>query len=279
MAKALSGTGRDVDVGVATRIRPFFHRESGATLIVPQSVESCRKRGVAAIPARYTVSASHSARCLNRGTRILAASTSDASLQLFYSEGSPYARICRMAVRERGLTGSVREVITTLRDPAAVVLPHTPVGRVPTLVLPDGTAITETTLVLGWLDRLGDEPALLPRDAAGIAAYGRVLGLLDGMAVWNRELRRPESERSPSVLALETGRAGRVADFLEGEVARGGYANIDAGALTLASILGYAERRHTVWKWRAGRPQLERWFERFAARPSFSATLPPPSGI
>ena len=36
---------------------------------------------------------------------------------LFYSEGSPYARICRMALRERGLAGAVREVVTTLRDP------------------------------------------------------------------------------------------------------------------------------------------------------------------
>lgn len=199
--------------------------------------------------------------------------------RLFYSEGSPYARICRMALRERGLTADVQEEITTLRDPAAAVLPHSPVGRVPALLLPDGTTITETTLVLGWLDTIGDQAAMLPRDAAGIAAYGRVLGLLDGMAVWNRELRRPESERSPAMLALETGRAGRVADTLEQDVAQGAYSGIDAGALTLAAILGYAERRHTVWKWREGRPQLERWFEKFAARPSFSATLPPPSGI
>lgn len=198
---------------------------------------------------------------------------------LFYSDGSPYARICRMALRERGLAGALAEVLTTLRDPAAPLLPHSPVGRVPALVLDDGTTLTETTLVLGWLDRLGSAPPMLPADAPGIAAYGRVLGLLDGIAVWNRELRRPVHERSPSVIALEAGRADRVADALERDMGAGGYARVDAGYLALASVLGYAEIRHTAWKWRPGRPALEAWFATAAQRPAFAETLPPPSGI
>ncbi|SHH04224.1 Glutathione S-transferase [Pollutimonas bauzanensis] len=206
-------------------------------------------------------------------------STSSAAPQLFYSEGSPYARICRMALRERGLMPQVREATTTLRDPAAAVLPHNPVGRVPALVLRDGTTLTETTLILGWLDEHGSEPAMLPGDAQGLAAYGRVLGLLDGIAVWNRELRRPEAERSPSVLSLEATRANRIADALERDVADGVYANIDAGSLALLAVLGYAERRHTVWKWRMNRPQLELWFIRASQRASFCETLPPLSGI
>ena len=200
-------------------------------------------------------------------------------MRLFYSAGSPYARICRMAVREAGLAGQVAEVETTLRDPAAVVLPHNPVGRVPALVLADGTTLTETTLVLSWLDRQGASPPLLPQDAAGLAAYGRVLGLLDGIAVWNRELRRPVEERSPGVIALETTRANRVADALEQAVAAGGHARLDAGWLALAASLGYCERRHTVWAWRQGRPALAAWFATAAERPAFQATLPPPSGI
>ena len=198
---------------------------------------------------------------------------------LFYSVGSPYARICRMALRERGLADEVREVETALRDPAAAVLAHSPAGRVPALVLGDGTTITETTLVLGWLDRQGSRPGLLPADAPGLAAYGRVLGLLDGVAVWNRELRRPPHERSPSVVALETVRAGRTADALERAVKGGAYAAVDAGSLALAAVLGYAERRHTVWAWREQRPSLDRWYAGAAQRAAFRDTLPPLSGI
>jgi glutathione S-transferase len=198
---------------------------------------------------------------------------------LFYSEGSPYARICRMAVREGGLVERVQEVATTLRDPSAPLLPHNPVGRVPALVLEDGTTLTETTLVLGWLDRLGSQPAMLPSDAAGLATYGRVLGLLDGVAVWNRELRRPSYERSPSVIALEVVRADRIADALEHAVAQGAYARIDAGFLALSAVLGYAERRHTAWRWREGRSSLEQWFVLASQRAAFCATVPPYSGI
>jgi glutathione S-transferase len=129
------------------------------------------------------------------------------------------------------------------------------------------------------LDSLDRSPQLFPQDALSMAAYGQVLGLLDGIAVWNRELRRPVHERSSSVIALEEVRAARVADALEKKVAAGGYSDLDVGFLALAAVLGYGERRHTVWQWRKGRPALSTWFETASARPAFKDTLPPPSGI
>lgn len=180
-----------------------------------------------------------------------------------------------MALREGNLLTRVTEVATTVRDPSASVLLHSPVGRVPALVLGDGTTLTETTLILGWLDGQGCTPAMSPKDAPSLAAYGRALGLLDGIAVWNRELRRPENERSPSLLAHEATRANRVADALEIDVANGAYAAVDAGFLALASVLSYAERRHSVWNWREGRQSLGTWFDSASGRASFRDTLPP----
>lgn len=197
------------------------------------------------------------------------------SPELFFSENSPYARICRMALRERGLSAQVKETVTALRDPQAVVLPHNPTGRVPALLLPDGTTLTETTLILQWLDQQGSVPAMMPVDPKDIAAYGRVLGLLDGIAVWNRELRRPEDERSPSVLKLEAVRANRIADALERDVVGGAYAKLDMGALALLTVLGYTERRHRAWSWRTGHEALEQWFDAHSNRPSFRETIPP----
>jgi glutathione S-transferase len=199
-------------------------------------------------------------------------------MRLFHAPGSPYARIARMAVIEHGLEARVAVEEATLRDPASVLLPFNPVGRVPTLVLPDGTAITETTPVLMMLDSLV-EPArrLLPGPdrPRALAAYGRVLGMMDGIAVWNRELRRPEHERSPGVLALEALRAVRVADALERDAAAGAFAAVDAAFLALIALCGYCERRHRVFDWRAGRPALAALFDAAAARPSVAATVPP----
>lgn len=199
-------------------------------------------------------------------------------MRLFHSPGSPYARIARMAVIELDLADRVSVQEATLRDPASVLLPHNPVGRVPALVLDDGTTITETTAVLMMLDSLV-EPArrLLPGPGAprALADYGRVLGLLDGIAVWNRELRRPAHERSPGVIALEAARAERVADALEGDIAAGRFVARDAAWLALVSAFGYCERRHTTFEWRQGRPALAAVFDTAQARPSVAQTAPP----
>lgn len=198
---------------------------------------------------------------------------------LFYSEGSPYARICRMALRERGLLGKVSEAITTLRDPAAPVLPHNPLGRVPALVLDNGITLSETILVMQWLDRLGEAPALMPQTAQALAAYGCAQGLMDCLIVWNRELRRPEADRNMAVVRTETERAERVADALERQVAAGVFAQLDGAYLALAAVLGYVDRRHRVWQWRTGRPQLSAWFEQASQRSAFVETVPPLNGI
>ena len=196
-------------------------------------------------------------------------------MQLFFVPGSPYARMVRMALIETGITMPQHE--TTLRDPASNLLPINPVGRVPTLLLDDGTALTETLLILPFLDTQHGGAPIMPRDLPGIAALGRAMGLLDGIAVWNRELRRPPHERSPSMLALEETRANRTADALE--AARDHYDPPGAAWLALVAALGYCERRHTVWRWREGRPALSAWFDATTQRPSFQATIPPPSGI
>jgi glutathione S-transferase len=204
-------------------------------------------------------------------------------MKLYHSSGSPYARIARMAVLELGLEGRVAFTETTLRDPASTLLPHNPVGRVPSLVLTDGTTVTETTPILMVLDSLVVPQKRLLGDGADgwkrLAAYGRVLGMLDGIAVWNRELRRPVHERSPGVIALEATRAARIAAALQDDVARGGYGAPDAGFLALLAVLGYCERRHRVWAWRDGLPGLAAWFDRASDRASFAATMPPVSGI
>jgi glutathione S-transferase len=205
-------------------------------------------------------------------------------MRLFYSSGSPYARMVRVALRETALLPRVTEEAATLRDPASAILPVNPVGRVPTLLLPDGTVLTETVLILDFLDTLGPEHRLLPAAGAArwqaVAALGRVIGMMDGVAVWNRELRRPEHERSPGVIALEIARTNRIADALEEGAARlRPDATPDAPAIALGCLLGYAERRHRAWPWREGRPALAAWYDSMATRPSFAATLPPVSGL
>lgn len=184
---------------------------------------------------------------------------------LYIAPGSPFARILRILARERGL--ALTEVETPLRDPAAPQLAHNPAGRVPALL--DGDTLTcETPLILA---RLG----WLPDDRAALSRLGQALAFIDGIAVWNRDLRRPEHERSPGFQALERVRANRILDALDLTE----HEPRSVEAIALACGLGYCDRRHTVFAWREGRQALTLWYESMIARPAFAETVPPVSGI
>ena len=73
-------------------------------------------------------------------------------MKLFYASGSPYARIIRVVLREIGLDRRVSEEEVTLRDPNSALLAYNPGGKVPALQLDDGTILTESLLVLAYLD-------------------------------------------------------------------------------------------------------------------------------
>jgi glutathione S-transferase len=99
--------------------------------------------------------------------------------------------------------------------------------------------------------------------------------MLDGLAVWGREISRPENERSPGVIQHETDRAQRMADVWEREIEH----PLMHGALNMIQItLGCAlglEARNPGFRWRPRHRKLSEWFDGIAARPSFAATAPP----
>ncbi|WP_421994439.1 glutathione S-transferase family protein [Roseococcus sp.] len=184
---------------------------------------------------------------------------------LYISPGSPFARIIRVLARDRG--HAFEEIEVPLRDPASSLLPYSPAGRVPTLR--DGEdVLVEVPLILahlGWL----------PADAPARGRLGRSLSFLDGIAVWNRDLRRPKGEQSLPFQAIERARAARTLDAMTPE----DYDAFTPEGVALACALGYCERRHTVFRWREGRGTLAAWYDAAIARPAFQETTPPLSGI
>jgi glutathione S-transferase len=203
-------------------------------------------------------------------------------MRLFYSAASPFARLVRIALLETGLDARVAKHELTrakLYSAESEVLAHNPIGRVPTLELDDGTVLTESKLILDWIDACQAGPRLLPRDGAdgwrALAEMGQALGLLDGIVGWLRAVVSPDPQ--PATIARESTRVIRAADALEAAVARGGYGGpMDAPQIVLGTALGLVEPRLPGWKWREGRPALSAWQDRIAARPSFQATMPPP---
>jgi glutathione S-transferase len=186
--------------------------------------------------------------------------------------------MARIVVLEKGLQDRVEVIAATTRSAGSPYYAINPSGRVPCLVCDDGLVLEESALVCDYLDRLDGKPALAADtqwEARRLEALAR--SLMDGLAVWIRELSRPEHERSPSVLAHEAARAQRLLDAWEHEIdcapMRG---PLNMLQITLGCALGMAAR-HPVFDWRSGHPKVSAWFEAIAARPSFAATAPPPA--
>ena len=200
-------------------------------------------------------------------------------MKLYVTPGSPYARMARIVVFEKGLVGRVEIVLAQTRRAGSPYYRINPSGRVPYLIRDDGVGLEESTLICAYLDNVDGKPAFeLPHGDDGwemrrLEALAR--SMLDGLAVWSREIVRPQYERSPTVIRHEAERSRRMADLWEGE----SYHPLMHGALNMAQItLGCAlglEARIPEFLWRPGHPKLGDWFGRIATRASFVATAPP----
>jgi glutathione S-transferase len=200
-------------------------------------------------------------------------------MKLYITAGSPYARITRIVVIEKGLEDRIDIVPAQTRLADSPYYRINPSGRVPYLVRDDGVGIEESVVICRYLDHLDGKPQFdLP--AGELEWETRRLGalassLLDGLSVWGREIARPQNEQSPTIVRHETDRAKRMADLWETEIEhplmRG---DLNLVQITLACALGL-EARNPQFHWRPQHPKLCAWFDGIASRPSFAATAPP----
>ena len=98
--------------------------------------------------------------------------------------------------------------------------------------------------------------------------------LLDGLAVWSREIHRPQPERSSTVIKHEASRAARMVALWENDIAHTlSRSALNMGQITLACALGL-EAQIPEFRWRPNHLRLSNWFDRISTRRSFVSTVP-----
>ncbi|MEM7255365.1 MAG: glutathione S-transferase N-terminal domain-containing protein [Pseudomonadota bacterium] len=195
-------------------------------------------------------------------------------MKLLYTKHSPYARVIRIQLLESGLADTVEQVATVTRVEGAAIYEHNPTGKVPALVLDDGTVLTESRMIATYLDSLHDgSPFVMPPSAEHFAFDGFATGFMDGVAVAVRERRRPEEDQSADILAQESRRVVSCVDYLDTRVATLPD-QLHFGTTLIAVGLLSAERTFPELDLLKSHPRLERWHERLIQQPAFSATAP-----
>ncbi len=200
-------------------------------------------------------------------------------MKLYITEGSPYARAARIVILEKGLESRIEIVAARTRLANSPYYDINPSGRVPYLIRDDGVGLEESAVICAYLDQLDEKPVFdLPVgapawEARRLEALAR--SMMDGLAVWSRELSRPLNERSPTIIEHEASRSARLSDLWEKQIdhplMRG---VLNMAQITLACALGL-DARNPEFRWRANHPKLCDWFDRISARPSFVSTQPP----
>jgi glutathione S-transferase len=201
-----------------------------------------------------------------------------AMLTLRSSPSSPFARKVRIAMRMLGLADTIRVENTDTMDPKDSVRRQNPLGKIPVLILEDGTALYDSRVILEYLDDRAGGGRIIPRAGAErfaalhLQAIGD--GIMDAGVLQIYEQRwRPEARREPRWVEHQAGKIARALDLLEQEPPPLA-PMIHVGHITLASALGYLDFRFGEG-WRAGHPRLVQWLGEFAAKvPAFAETKP-----
>ena len=198
-------------------------------------------------------------------------------LVLRSSATSPFGRKIKIAAAVLGLKDRLSVVMADTLDPADSIRIENPLGKIPALVLEDGTVLFDSRVIAEYLDFIAGGDRIIPPPPVRFEAL-RLQALADGITdaavlrVYEGRFRSPE-KHEPKWIDHQTGKVDRGLQALESGSLPAIDGAPDIGAISLACTLGYLDLRAPEWRQR--HPKLAAWVDDFArAVPAFAETRP-----
>jgi len=200
-------------------------------------------------------------------------------LKLIATTTSPYGRKVRIALAEKKFEYELSEV--TPWAPDNPVHAWNPLGKVPVLLLDDGTHVYDSRVIVEYLDTVSPVSRLIPEPARQRIMVRRIEALADGIndaaIAIVLESRRPQKQQSAAWIArqrqkIEAGVAELSRELGDRQWCNGeGYTLADIAA---GCALGYLAFREAELGWAHDFTNLKKLVERLSKRPAFSDTVP-----
>ncbi|MEL6435974.1 MAG: glutathione S-transferase family protein [Pseudomonadota bacterium] len=197
------------------------------------------------------------------------------ALTLLFAPASPYSAKVRIAAAIADIALDARTIATS--DEPEALLAANPLGKIPCLVLEDGTGLFDSRVIMQELDRMAGK-TLYPRNAIKRRDAERLEAAADGLCdaliaqVYEKRF-RAEEKVEVSWLDLRARTVERMLDWLDANVSMRGKPH--GGHIAVATAVAYLELRFPDIKWSRGRPKLKRFVARFAdAVPSYADLKP-----
>jgi len=196
-------------------------------------------------------------------------------MKLRYVTNSPYCRKVAIAARLLGLEKRI-EMLNNETDFGDAVRSQNPLNKIPILITDDGQPIYDSSVIVCYLNNLSDGKGLYSTDAHQQARVMTTEALADGIMdalglISQEEKWYPTEQISAPRIAHQRSKIDKGLAALEVALPS---SMKDAGAIAVASMLGYLDLRDKQ-PWREKHPNLAMWFFAFAATtPAFAETAP-----
>src|SRR5260221_11439815 len=201
-------------------------------------------------------------------------------MKLLSSLASPYTRKVRIVLAEKKIECDLEPVdVQPAENP---VNAHNPLGKIPTLVLDDGTALYDSRVIVEFLDSVTPISRLIPdgtRDRVAVRRWEALAdGVLDAGLLVRYESLRDKKEQSKAWSDKQLARMQRGMAQMAEELGERQWCQADPYSLAdiaLGCCLGWLDfRKPGGVDWFAEYAGLAKRYEKLMERAAFADTIP-----
>jgi glutathione S-transferase len=201
-------------------------------------------------------------------------------MKLLASPASPYTRKVRIVLTEKKIECEMELVdVNPVENP---VNAHNPLGKIPTLLLDDGTPLYDSRVIVEFLDGKSPISRLIPEDLRDRIAVRRWEALADGVLdaglLVRYESLRDKKEQSKAWSQKQLTRMQRGMEQMSKELAERPWCHGERYSLAdiaLGCCLGWLGfRKPGDIDWHKEYPVLGKHYEKLMGRPAFADTVP-----
>jgi glutathione S-transferase len=193
---------------------------------------------------------------------------------------SPYTRKVRVVLTEKKIDCDFEIAdVTPVDNP---VNAHNPLGKVPTLVLDDGTALYDSRVIVDFLDSVSPISRLIPeatRDRVAVRRWEALAdGVLDAGLLVRYESLRDKKEQSAAWSGKQLARMKRSMDQITKDLGERTWCHADRYSLAdiaLACCTGWLDfRKPGGLDWRKEYAPVAKHYDKMMERPAVADTAP-----
>lgn len=201
-------------------------------------------------------------------------------MKLIGTQTSPYTRKVRVVLAEKRIDCAFEE--DAPGDPQTRVPEFNPLGKVPVLVMDDGSSLYDSRVIVEYLDAASPVTRLLPdvtRERVHVKRWEALAdGVCDAAVAIVTEKRRLTRKQEPAWVERQSKKVERGLLAIAEELSDRHWCFGESYSLAdvaVGVLLGYLDLRFPEIDWRGTYPHLEKHSEKLFKRPSFRDSAPP----